>query len=62
MTTGFWRIYKGRGRLPRDFVGKVWASSAEEAIEEVQSQPAYRGKDLVLEAVPAHHPFRIPGK
>jgi hypothetical protein len=54
MTTTFFRVYRGKGRNPRDFIAKVYASSAEEAIKEVRAQPAYRGKDVALEAVPAH--------
>lgn len=59
MTTQFYRVYRGRGRAPADFCGKVHAVSAEDAIKQVRAQPAYRGKDVALEAVPAH---AKPGK
>lgn len=59
MTTQFYRIYRGKGRSPADFVAKVWATSAQEAIAQVREQPAMRGKFYALEAVPAH---AKPGK
>lgn len=59
MTTQFYRIYRGKGRAPADFVAKVYATSAEDAITQVQAQPAMRGKAYALEAVPAH---AKPGK
>ena len=54
MTRQFFRVYLGRGRNPRDFVAKVFAADAEEAVKLVGEQPAYKGKGLKLEAVPSH--------
>lgn len=59
--TQFWRVYASRERRPRDYVGKVAAESAEDAIRQVQAQPASRGRYATLVAVPAHPP-RKPGK
>lgn len=61
MSESYWRVYVGRGRLPRDFVAKVHAPSAEAALAWVRKQPALRVRDLDLQAVPAHQP-RKPGK
>ena len=54
MTTLFWRVYRKGERVPANFVAKVHAASAEEAIRVVQAEPAYKGKGLQLVAIPAH--------
>lgn len=62
MTQLVWRVYVGKGRNPRDFVARLFASSADEAIALVRAQPAMRCKDAYLEAVPAHARPKVPGK
>lgn len=54
MTTLFWRVYRKGERVPANFVAKVHAASAEDAIRVVKAQPAYKGKDFAFVAVPAH--------
>ena len=54
MTMQFYRVWKGRGRVPSAWVAKVWASSAADAIKQVRAEPFMRGKDIVLEAEPSH--------
>lgn len=54
MTRLAFRVYRGKGRMPRDFVAKVFATDEADAIAQVKKQPMMKGRDLVLEAVPSH--------
>lgn len=54
MTQLKWRVFRAGSRLPRDFLGTVHAPSAAEAIASMRGQPHLKGKDIPMDAVPAH--------
>lgn len=62
MTTIKWRVYRKNSRAPRDFLGKVDATSAEEAVAKILAQPGNAGIRYALEAIPSHAKPTVRGK